>query len=42
MAILRGGRRIGNFDIRLGLPRDRSLEDVAGDAQKRLGGSGEF
>ena len=31
MAILRGGRRIGNFDIRLGLPRDKSLIDVAGD-----------
>ena len=34
MAILRGGRRIGNFDIRLGLPRDKSLVDVAKD--KRL------
>ena len=31
MAILRGGRRIGNFDIRLGMPRDKSLADVAGD-----------
>jgi len=31
MAILRGGRRIGPFDIRLGLPRDRSLDDVEGD-----------
>ena len=31
MAILRGGRRIGNFDIRVGLPRDKSLVDVAGD-----------
>ena len=28
MAILRGGRRIGNYDIRVGLPRDRSLVDV--------------
>ena len=28
MAILRGGKRIGGFDIRLGLPRDRSLDDV--------------
>ena len=27
MAILRGGRRIGNFDIRVGLPRDKSLVD---------------
>ena len=31
MAILRGGRRIGNFDIRVGFPRDKSLVDVAGD-----------
>jgi hypothetical protein len=31
MAILRGGVRIGGFDIRLGLPRDRSLENVAND-----------
>ena len=28
MAILRGGRRIGNFDIRLGILRDRSLDNV--------------
>lgn len=35
MAILRGGRRIGPFDIRLGLPRDRSLDNVEGD--NRLG-----
>lgn len=35
MAILRGGRRIGNYDIRLGIPRDRSLDNVEGD--KRLG-----
>jgi len=34
MAILRGGRRIGNYDIRLGIPRDRSLDNVEGD--KRL------
>ena len=34
MAILRGGRRIGGFDIRLGIPRDRSLDNVEGD--KRL------
>ena len=34
MAILRGGRRIGNYDIRVGFPRDRSLENVEGD--KRL------
>lgn len=35
MAILRGGRRIGNYDIRLGIPRDRSLDNVEGDT--RLG-----
>lgn len=35
MAILRGGRRIGNHDIRIGLPRDRSLDNVNGD--ERLG-----
>ena len=28
MAILRGGRRIGNMDIRMGIPRDRSLDNV--------------
>ena len=42
MAILRGGRRIGNYDIRIGLPRDKSLIDVAGDARERLGGSGKL
>ena len=31
MAILRGGRRIGPLDIRLGLPRDKSLDNVEGD-----------
>jgi len=35
MAILRGGRRIGPFDIRLGLPRDKSLDNVQAD--ERLG-----
>ena len=41
MAILRGGRRIGNFDIRVGLPRDKSLADVAGDPRlKRAPGGG--
>ena len=40
MAILRGGRRIGNYDIRIGLPRDKSLVDVAGDPRlKRKPGS---
>ena len=42
MAILRGGRRIGNYDIRIGLPRDKSLVDVAGDPrlQRQPGGAG--
>ncbi len=42
MAVLRGGRRIGNFDIRLGLPRDKSLVDVHKDPRLRRkpGGSG--
>ena len=41
MAILRGGRRIGNYDIRIGFPRDRSLENVTGDPRlKRAPGSG--
>ena len=35
MAILRGGRRIGNYDIRVGLPRDRSLDNVNADARLR-------
>ena len=35
MAILRGGRRIGNFDLRVGLPRDRSLDNVNADARLR-------
>ena len=34
MAIFRAGKRIGNMDIRIGLPRDRSLDNVEGD--KRL------
>ena len=35
MAILRGGKRIGGYDIRIGLPRDRSLDDVQSDARLR-------
>ena len=31
MAIFRAGKRIGNMDIRIGLPRDRSLDNGAGD-----------
>ena len=42
MAVLRGGRRIGNYDIRIGLPRDRSLVDVANDPRlkRQPGGAG--
>ena len=42
MAILRGGRRIFGQDIRIGLPRDRSLVDIAKDPrlQRRPGGTG--
>ena len=36
MAILRGGRRIGNFDIRVGLPIDKSLVDIAKDPRLQL------
>ena len=35
MAILRGGKRIGGFDIRIGLPRDRSLDNVENDPRLR-------
>jgi hypothetical protein len=35
MAILRGGKRIGGFDVRIGLPRDRSLENVENDPRLR-------
>jgi len=35
MAILRGGKRIGGFDIRIGLPRDRSLDNVNQDPRFR-------
>jgi hypothetical protein len=39
MAILRGGRRIGGIDVRIGLPRDRSLDNVTGDPRlKRVQG----
>ena len=31
MAIFRAGKRIGNMDIRVRLPRDRSLDNVEGD-----------
>jgi hypothetical protein len=35
MAILRGGVRIGGFDVRVGLPRDRSLNNVESDPRFR-------
>ena len=43
MAILRGGKRIGGYDIRIGIPRDKSLDDVAGDKrlQRRQGSNPE-
>jgi hypothetical protein len=31
MAIFRGGKRIGPFDIRLGLPRDKSMQNIDSD-----------
>ena len=42
MAILRGGTRIFGQDIRIGLPRDKSLVNVAGDKrlQRRPGNPG--
>ena len=36
MAILRGGKRIGGMDIRIGIPRDRSLDNVTGDPRLNL------
>ena len=43
MAILRGCRRIGPFDIRVGIPRDRSLDNVEGDRRlkRTMGGNPE-
>ena len=35
MAILRGGRRIFGTDIRFGIPRDRSLDNVQNDPRLR-------
>ena len=33
MAIFRGGKRIGPFDIRMGFPRDRSMQNIDGDTR---------
>ena len=42
MAILRGGRRLFGTDIRIGIPRDRSLDNVQGDPRlKRTMGNPE-
>ena len=43
MAILRAGKRIGGFDVRLGIPRDRSLENIENDPRfrQRAGGNPE-
>jgi len=43
MAILRGGKRIGGYDIRIGIPRDRSLDNVNNDPRlrQRVGGNPE-
>ena len=39
MAILRGGKRIGGMDVRIGIPRDRPLDNVTGDPRlKRVQG----
>ena len=35
MAIFRGGKRIGPFDIRMGFPRDKSLDNVDQDPRLR-------
>jgi hypothetical protein len=35
MAILRGGKRIGGYDVRVGIPRDKSLENVENDDRFR-------
>ena len=43
MAILRGGKRIGGIDVRIGIPRDRSLDNVQADKRlkQRMGGNPE-
>lgn len=35
MAILRGGIRIGGYDVRIGLPRDTSLDNIESDPRFR-------
>ena len=43
MAIIRGGKRIGGIDVRIGIPRDRSLDNVTGDPRlkQKPGGNSE-
>tara|TARA_R110001592_G_scaffold71668_1_gene218930 strand:- start:68 stop:1009 length:942 start_codon:yes stop_codon:yes gene_type:complete len=41
MAIFRAGKRVGPFDIRLGFPRDRSLDRVDQDPRLRQQGNDE-
>ena len=41
MAIFRAGKRIGPFDIRVGFPRDRSLDNVDRDPRLRQRGNTE-
>ena len=36
MAILRGGKRIGGMDIRIGIPRDRSMDNINRDPRFKL------
>ena len=35
MAIFRGGRRVGPFDVRVGIPRDKSMNNIDGDPRLR-------
>jgi hypothetical protein len=35
MAIFRAGKRIGPFDIRMGFPRDKSMDNIDGDVRLR-------
>ena len=43
MAILWVGKRIGGMDIRIGIPRDRSLDNVTGDPRlKRTQGGNQL
>jgi hypothetical protein len=41
MAIFRAGKRVGPFDIRVGFPRDKSLDRVDQDPRLRQQGNSE-